>query len=137
MLLASAALWQRHYVPIYNQYALVTGKILPNPENMAAESSLLRIAAAENILFLCMLWIVKISVLIFFRRLLGPGSKLQKNWWWCVMGFTVATWAVVVGTIPYRCLLSSIEYIFGIYFEEPKSLGLRNPSLMSYSQLLE
>ena len=127
MLLASAALWQNQDTPLYDQYPLEIGKILPTPKLLAAESSLLQTSVAEMVLFFCMLWTVKISVLIFFRRLLCHGAKVQDVWWWCVMGFTVATWAIGMGTIPYRCFSGSLQYIFSTYFGDTNYLSLRNP----------
>ena len=127
MLLASAALWQNQYTLLYDQYPQESGKILPTPKLLAAESSLLQTSVAEMVLFFSMLWMVKISVLIFFRRLLVHGAKVQDVWWWCVMFFTVATWAIGVGTVPYRCFSSSLQYISSTYFGDTNYLSLRSP----------
>ncbi|KAI9878023.1 MAG: hypothetical protein M1830_002143 [Pleopsidium flavum] len=111
MLLASAVIWQSQQTPMYAQFALAAGQVIPTPEFLADEATFLHTEVATIFLFYTCLWSVKLSFLIFFHRL-GQNVSGLKVWWWCVLGFTIATWATCIGDIQYRCLLGSLEYIF-------------------------
>lgn len=54
---------------------------------------------------------VKISFLVFFRRLGGHMSRLRFVWW-PVLFFTLATWAIMTGLVHYRCVFTSLEEVF-------------------------
>ncbi|KAF2229372.1 hypothetical protein EV356DRAFT_580858 [Viridothelium virens] len=111
MLLASTIIWQTQYPAMYTQYELSKATIEPTPQVLAAEKTLLRAEVAVFWLFYSCLWSVKLSFLLFFRRL-GENVRRIGVWWWCVLGFTVVTWITCVGDIPYWCLLGSVEYTF-------------------------
>lgn len=113
MLLASAVIWQMQQDAMYTQFGLTAGLVLPTPEIIEAEKTFLRSQVAILFLFYSCLWSVKLGVLIFFRRL-GQKVKGQKIWWWCVFGFTLATYATCIGDIQYRCLLGPLEFIFSM-----------------------
>lgn len=115
MLCATAALYQTQSVNLYNHYPLVTGKIPPTPVNLARERTLLKSILAEFYLWYTTLWIVKLSILLFFRRLFGERQQApwRKAWWWFVTIVTVATWAACLGTLPYDCLLKPLPWILG------------------------
>ena len=82
------------------------------PELLEAERTFLRSVVAINIMYYTSLWIVKLSFLIFFRRL-GQNVRGGGIWWWCVTGFTVATWATCIGSLDIQCLTRSLDYIIG------------------------
>ena len=115
MLLADTCLWQTQSDSLYNHYPLINGNLQPTPENLARETTLLRLDVAEFYLLYSTLWSVKLAVLIFFWRLFGDRqqSPWLKSWWWVTTGFTVATWAVCLGTIPYGYLPKPFPYILG------------------------
>ena len=115
MLLACDITWQNQSISLYNHYPLVTGTLQPTPGNIAKDTTLLRAEVAILYLFYTSLWLVKFSVLLFFRRLFGDRQQAPclKAWWWLTTGFTVATWAACLGTIPYRGMLKPFPYILG------------------------
>jgi len=115
MIFATACLYQNQAINLYNNYPLVTGTLPPTPENLANETALLRSELAEFYLFYTALWSVKLSILVFFRRLFGDRQRAPwlKTWWWFITGFTVASWAACLGTIPYDCLLKPLPYVLG------------------------
>lgn len=113
LLLTSAIIWQTQQTSMYTQFRLSSGNVVPTPEILAAERTFLRTEVATIFMFYTCLWSVKISVLIFFRRL-GQKVKGHRVWWWCVLALTVATWATCIGDIQYPCLLKSLEYIFSM-----------------------
>ena len=115
MIVATASLWQNQSTALYDHYPLVTGKLESTQQNLARETTLLRAEVAEFYLFYSALWSVKLSVLLFFRRLFGDRQRAPwlKIWWWFVTGLNVATWAACIGTIPYSCLLKPLAYISG------------------------
>lgn len=114
MLLVSAVILQTQQTAMYRQFAINAGTIIPTPERQKAEIKLLHTEAAILLLYYTSLWIVKLSFLVFFRRL---GQKIigQKIWWWCVLVFTVGTWASCIGSMSFKCLLSSLDYFHGKY----------------------
>ncbi|MCJ1241299.1 hypothetical protein MMC14_009303 [Varicellaria rhodocarpa] len=113
MILVTACLHQIEGTNLYNQYPLVTGKLSPTPEHLAGERSLLRAELAEFFLFYTALWCVKLSILVFFRRVFGDRQQIPwlRTWWWAITGFTIASWAACIGTMPYSCLLKPLPYI--------------------------
>ena len=115
MLCATAILYQIQSVNLYNHYPLVTGKIPPTPVNLARERTLFKSMVAEYYLWYTTLWMVKLSILLFFRRLFGERQHAPwlKAWWWFITGVTVSTWAACLGTIPYNCKLKPLPWIFG------------------------
>jgi hypothetical protein len=119
-LLASAIIWQTQQVAMYTQYELSAGRLIPTPKLLAAEKTFLRTEVATIFLFYVCLWCVKISFLVFFRRL-EQHARGHRIWWWCVFGFTVATWATCIGNIQYHCLLGALEYIFSTH--SPPGVG--------------
>lgn len=113
MLLATASLYQSQAKSLYAQYPLVTGQIESTPERLAKETTLLRVEVAEFYLLYSTLWSVKLSVLLFFRRIFNEGQSVRylELWWYFITGFTVVSWVACLGTIPYNCLLKSLPHI--------------------------
>ncbi|KAL8941874.1 MAG: hypothetical protein Q9216_001984 [Gyalolechia sp. 2 TL-2023] len=72
--------------------------------------SFFKSTAAMTILFYSALWSIKLSFLLFFRRL-GTNVHGQRRLWWPIFGITVATYFACIGTIQYRCLVTSFEYL--------------------------
>lgn len=118
MFLASAIIWQSQQTALYGQYSNFSGTGVPTPEQLAAESTFLHAEAVIDFMYFTSLWIVKLSFLFLFRRL-GQNVRGQKIWWWCVAGFTVATWAACIGGISWNCLLRSLDYTFGKEVSSP------------------
>lgn len=131
MILASSIIWQTQKHALYAQYALTTESLTPHV--ISQEQTLLRIELVIIMMFYCSLWCVKLSILLFFRRLQqGQSIRKQEIWWWCVFGFTVATWVICIGLIQYQCLARSFESIVRKY---NSSLAISKP-FKFYSQLL-
>lgn len=60
------------------------------------------------VFFYTSLWAVKVSFLLFFRRL-GHNVTGQKVLWWCVFAFTLASYFVCIGDIQYSCLAAPLQ----------------------------
>jgi hypothetical protein len=112
-LFGSAIVWQTQQTAMYHQYDLAAGKVSPTPEILEAEIVFLRTEVATIILFYVCLWCVKISFLIFFRRL-GQNVRGLRVWWWVVLGFTIAFFATCIGDTQYSCLLRSLDWILSM-----------------------
>ncbi len=126
MLLTSSIIWQMQQTPLYYSFKLSAGQMQATANVLAAEQSFFHANLAVLILFLSCLWSVKISVLVFFRRL-GQQVRGQKIWWWSVMGFTILTWAICIGVLQYWCLMGPTDYILS---ESTKPLGRYNNNPM-------
>ncbi len=122
MLLTSSIIWQTQKTPLYYSFKLSAGQMQATANVLAAEQSFFHANLAVLILFLSCVWSVKISVLLFFRRL-GQQVRGQKIWWWSVMGFTILTWAICIGVLQYWCLMGPADYILS---ELTKPLGRYN-----------
>ena len=135
MLCAAAILYQIQSVNLYNQYPLVTGKIPPTLVNMERERTLLSSILVQYFLFYTALWTVKLSILLFFRRLFGERQQAPwlKAWWWFITALTVCTWAVCLCTLPYHCLLKSLPWVMGK--RKPQSPRVLKHLLTAGSQL--
>ncbi|KAK4207858.1 hypothetical protein QBC37DRAFT_432811 [Rhypophila decipiens] len=70
---------------------------------------------------------VKVSFLVFFRRLGGHMSRLRFIWW-PVLFFTLASWAIMTGLVHYRCVFTSLEEIFE-YCSTPDSIQFTTATL--------
>lgn len=110
MVLASAISWQIFAPHMYYVMTVSAGLEMPGEGFAQLAEKYFKSTAAVIILFYSALWSVKISFLLFFRRL-GTNVQGQKLIWWPVFGITVATYFACIGTIQYQCLLSSFEYL--------------------------
>ncbi|KAI9664062.1 MAG: hypothetical protein M1821_007553 [Bathelium mastoideum] len=115
MFLATAILWSIEAPTLYLQYGIQSGRIpLTSPLDelnfVKKDTSFLRTIVPFNWLYYTSLWTVKLSFLMFFRRL-GSRVRGQQIWWWVVLVIVVATWIACVADIQYNCALSSYEWI--------------------------
>ena len=91
---------------MYMEYAMMSGRP-STPENLEKYLYFLPAITAFTILFYSCLWSIKLSFLLFFRRL---GSRTKgKTWWWCILVITVLSWIVCVADFSYPCSLGSVE----------------------------
>lgn len=98
MFLATASIWQSQLAAMYEGFTISSGTVIPTPEQLSAEIILLRAEFAITCMYYTSLWMIKLSFLVFFRRL-GEKVRGQKIWWWCVTSFTVATWLTCMGLL--------------------------------------
>ena len=64
------------------------------------------------VLFHSSLVAIKLSFLLFFRRLTnGVYIKVQTIQWWVVFGITISTWIASIGRINYKCLAAPLLQI--------------------------
>ncbi|KAI8944155.1 hypothetical protein F4801DRAFT_572741 [Xylaria longipes] len=62
------------------------------------------------IFFYSGLWSVKLSFLMFFKRL-SKNVDTRRYLWWAGFAVTIATYIVCIGTIQYKCLARPLEEI--------------------------
>lgn len=82
-----------------------------------------------QMLYAASLTAVKISLLVFFRRVGGHMSRLRFVWW-PVLFFTLATWAAMTGLVHYRCVFTSLGEIFA-YCSTDDSIRFTTASLIA------
>ena len=114
ILLTTAILWGVNNTLdfIYVAYRASFGGVTPPSSFVDGFSDWLRVFFAITLLNICGLYCVKISVLLFFRRL-GRRVKGQTKLWWSVSAVTVAGWAITFGVIYFRCSFGTLEYESG------------------------
>ncbi|KAF2235505.1 hypothetical protein EV356DRAFT_566389, partial [Viridothelium virens] len=110
--LGACVLWQMVVDDLYNQYKLSTGQLALTPDVIKGEKNLLRGTLAYLIFFHTCIYSIKGSFLLFFRRLDSKAQGFRKRWWWFVAIITLAGYLSSCGTIQWKCLLSSLDYIF-------------------------
>ena len=116
-LLTNTLIWQTSKGDLYLTIAVASGQLYPPPPDTAERAqTYLQRSVAVIALFYSGLWAIKLSFMLFFRRL-GHNVSNQKVLWWTILFFVVATWLACLGTIQYHCLTGSFEYIESIYAE--------------------
>lgn len=103
MLLTSAVIWQINKDKMYQGLAMTSGQLAITPDALHEVTKYLRASTAVMIFFYSCLWSVKISFLIFFRRL-GHNVRGQKHLWWFVMAVTLVSYFGSLSLVPYKCL---------------------------------
>lgn len=111
MLLAFAITWQVEAPTLYLQYAVQSGTAPFTPGFISKDTELLRSIVPISILFYSCIWAVKISLLLFFRRL-GSNVRGQRIWWWSIFVITVLAWVACIGDLNWRCSLGSYYWIY-------------------------
>ena len=111
LLLISTVLWQTSLDDLYHPIEVSSGRLYPPPADFAHQKEqYLRKTLAVVFFYYTGLWSIKLAFLIFFKRL-GHNVKNQNVVWWIVFVITVASFSACVGTMDFRCLTSSFEYI--------------------------
>ncbi|KAF2846616.1 hypothetical protein T440DRAFT_432288 [Plenodomus tracheiphilus IPT5] len=114
LFLTNIILWTVMSPRLYDNYEMLQGKG-PFDEagvmrNLERYGEFIHCIAPFTIMFYTSLWSVKISLLLFFRKL-GHQIRSHEIWWWCVLFVTVSTWAVCVGNIDYACSTRAWKWI--------------------------
>ncbi|KAH8687575.1 hypothetical protein BGZ60DRAFT_558833 [Tricladium varicosporioides] len=114
MIFASSILWQKTYKALYSLSSLT---YLIN--SSSDPRSVLRrglgldngMMLAIQVLYYCALLVVKLSLLVFFRRLVcAVEIGYLKVSWWVVLIMTVGAWAASLADVPFCGLLGSLQY---------------------------
>lgn len=107
MMLATSIICQTLSGAMYRSFRSFSGEVSPPLPNFVIDvQNFLRGSAVVIMLFYSTLCAVKLSFLIFFRRLV-QGVARQKQLWWCVLAITIGSYFVCIGTIEYNCLFPS------------------------------
>lgn len=94
---------------MYQLMAVTSGQLWPPPTNFGKDTEgFTKSLLVVFVFFYTSLLAVKVSFLLFFKRL-GQNVRWQKFLWWCVFAFTDATYLVSIGIIPYACLAVGFE----------------------------
>lgn len=110
LVIANAIIWQIHAQAMFDLMAVSAEIESPGPNFISRSESYSKATVAVIIFFYSTLWSVKMSFLLFFRRL-GTNVFSQKYIWWPVFIFTLATYFSCIGTIQYNCLVVPLQVI--------------------------
>jgi hypothetical protein len=114
LLLISAIIWQTQQRVLYTFYTLLYDGILPDPTFTSSWGMFLKLENTLLVIFYTSLWTVKLSFLLFFRRLgLRASTYRLTAWWWIVLGLSTAMWLTCIGDVPWDCSRGGEEQIFG------------------------
>ena len=115
---------------MYENIAVSTGQLFPPPPDFPHNTeTYLRRTVVVISFFYTGLWAVKLSFLLFFKRL-GQNVRNQKLLWWAVLAIIAATYFACLGTIEYHCLAGTFLYITGIDPQPPT----RSQAAVDFSQ---
>jgi hypothetical protein len=110
LVIANAILWQVHAREMFDLMAVSVGMETPGPDFVSRSEAYSKASVAVIAFFYSTLWSVKMSFLLFFRRL-GISVLGQEYIWWPVFVFTLATYFACIGTIQYNCLVVPLQVI--------------------------
>ncbi len=106
MTLANAVIWQHASGDMYLTLLISSGvsHVIP-PDFLARMGVFLHALFASYLLFISTLWSIKLSFLVFFRKL-GWHLRFQNILWWSVLVFTVVSYFASVALINFKCMLA-------------------------------
>lgn len=107
---ASTIIWHFAEHAMFLSTEVSAGLLSPldYPDYIPATEHYLRSSVAVIILFYSSLAAIKVSFLLFFRRLLnGVHVKGLVIQWWVVLAITIITWIASIADIEYKCLAPS------------------------------
>ena len=111
LLLSNTITWQLVKEDMYLHFAVAAGQLYPPPADAPERiKRYLRASVAIITFFYTGLWAIKLSFLVFFKRL-GKNVKNQTIIWWSVMVVTCFSYFTCLGTIEYKCFAGSFMYI--------------------------
>ena len=104
MNLAYAVVWQENANKLYSVIAVENGQAsMPPPQFVSYVENEVYSQFASYLLWLTALWSIKLSFLLFFRNL-GNHIRRQMILWYCVLGYTVASYVTCLGMADYKCV---------------------------------
>ena len=113
MFLAYAIIWQQTYHFPYTSNRVSLGEI-PLPADFVSQVyKYTRADIGVTLLNTIGLWAIKLSFVLFFRKL-GQNVAKQRVLWWMVVGALIVGFAVVVGCYDWPCMIRPVEEIIGM-----------------------
>ncbi|KAH6683010.1 hypothetical protein B0J14DRAFT_136437 [Halenospora varia] len=114
MIFTSTILSQKTYKALYFSTRL-TYLVNPSSEARSMSRRGLDLSSgmmlAIQVLYYCTLLVVKLSFLVFFRRLVYAAKiRYLKVSWWVILFVTIATWVASLADVPFCGLLGSLPY---------------------------
>lgn len=105
--IAASALWQWAAPKFWFILAVGSGTAFPTDlqQFMKDVEITMRVFFVEQVFFYSTLACVKLSLLLFFRRIGWHMTKIRVAWW-SVLGFVVATWLTSIGDSQWGCLVA-------------------------------
>ena len=116
IVLVSAILWYFAAPSLFEAVDVTSGRlsVTQAPNLMHDVVYFARTALIINILFYAGLWSIKMSFLIYFRRILvGTHYRRLYTHWWVVFTLTIVTWVICIGDLPYDCFVNSFRNLNG------------------------
>ena len=110
MLLTYAILWEYAADTMYLLVNVGTGLVQPPPDFVDKIALYFHLEIAINLLNTCGIYAVKLSFMLFFKKL-GHNVRGQKWLWWYVLLATVAGFAISIGVYDWPCLTSPVSVI--------------------------
>ena len=110
LVVTTAIIWQVFAEHMYYVMVVSAGVELPGPGFPSLAENYFKASFVVVVLFYSALWSIKLSFLLFFKRL-GKNVRGQAVLWWPILGITIATYCACIGTIHFPCLLNSFEYL--------------------------
>ena len=111
LLLTNTITWQVVKGDLYLNMAVSAGQLYPPPADFPRRTErYLRASVAIIMFFYTGLWAIKLSFLVFFKKL-GENVRHQTLIWWSVLAVTCASYFACLGTIEYKCLAGSFMHI--------------------------
>lgn len=107
--LVNDIMWQFQLKLVYDAFDAATGRKPYTDGWWIMMKHLHRSMFAASMLCLCCLWAVKLSFLLFFRKL-GQRAKDFRVWWRCVLGMTIAAWIISIAVFPFNCFIVHLDY---------------------------
>lgn len=82
---------------------VATGKLKRPPDFERIFLHHYKAAMVFTLLYITSLWIVKLSFLLFFQRLVQALDSWMR-WWWSILAFIVLTYVLNLGMFPFQCV---------------------------------
>lgn len=110
--LCTAIDWQVVSKFMYKFILVTSGQVWPPPQNFIHDTErYYKGSMVVLVLFYTSLWSVKISFLLFFKRLAQDLTALRIQWW-VIFVFTILSYLACFADTQYWCLVAPLPKIF-------------------------
>ncbi|KAK4223292.1 hypothetical protein QBC38DRAFT_548596 [Podospora fimiseda] len=112
LVLTTAIIWQQVAADMFDALRISAGVKIPDDlgEFLRKVERWMRFSLVVQLTYCTTLTAVKLSVLLFFRRIDTNVDKLRYVWW-PLVGFVVVLYGVSIATQPYKCMMGTVQFI--------------------------